>query len=145
VIAGLVRMVVVVESHASGGSLITAEAALERGVEVRVVPGPVHSPASAGSNQLLYDGPGPVRSARDVLDALGMIRPDVAVRTGQVDNLVLSRTAAAVLEATGWRPSSMNQIVRRASIGVAGVQAALDELESVGYVVNEGGWWIRRR
>jgi DNA processing protein len=145
VIAGLVRMVVVVESHASGGSLITAEAALERGVEVRVVPGPVHSPASAGSNQLLYDGPGPVRSARDVLDALGMIRPDAAVRTGQVDNPVLSRTAAAVLEATGWRPSSMNQIVRRASIGVAGVQAALDELESVGYVVNERGWWIRRR
>lgn len=76
VIAGLVRMVVVVESHAAGGSLITAEAALERGVDVRVVPGPVRSPASAGSNQLLYDGPGPVRSARDVLDAMGMILPD---------------------------------------------------------------------
>jgi DNA processing protein len=75
VIAGLVRLVVVVESHACGGSLITAEAAIERGVEVRVVPGPVHSPASAGSNQLLYDGPGPVRHAQDVLDALGVVRP----------------------------------------------------------------------
>lgn len=75
IIAGLARMVVVVESHVTGGSLVTAEAALERGIEVGVVPGPVHSPASAGSNQLLYDGPGPVRDATDVLDALGMFRP----------------------------------------------------------------------
>ena len=65
-------MVVVVESHAAGGSLITADAAMARGVEVRVVPGPVHSSASAGSNQLLYDGPGPVRNAQDVLDGLGI-------------------------------------------------------------------------
>jgi DNA processing protein len=145
VIAGLVRMVVVVESHASGGSLITAEAALERGVEVRVVPGPVRSPASAGSNQLLYDGPGPVRSGRDVLDALGMIRPDSDTGLRPVPNRRLSPGAAAVLEATGWRPASVNQIVRRSGTGVAGVQAALDELESGGYVASEGGWWVRRR
>jgi DNA processing protein len=73
IIAALAAMVVVVESHAAGGSLITAEAALARGIEVRVVPGPVHSSASAGSNQLLYDGPGPVRNAQDVLDALGIL------------------------------------------------------------------------
>ena len=76
IIAGLSRMVVIVESHRAGGSLITAEAALARGVELRVVPGSVHSAASAGSNQLLYDGPGPVRSARDILDGLGLFRPD---------------------------------------------------------------------
>jgi DNA processing protein len=40
IIAGLVSMVVVVESHAAGGSLITADAAIERGIEVRAVPGP---------------------------------------------------------------------------------------------------------
>jgi DNA processing protein len=145
VIAGLVRMVVVVESHASGGSLITAEAALERGVEVRVVPGPVHSPASAGSNQLLYDGPGPVRSGRDVLDALGMIRPDPEPRPGPNRTRPLSRAAAAVLEASGWRPASINQIVRRSGVSVAAVQAALDELEAGGYVASDGGWWVRRR
>jgi DNA processing protein len=75
VIAALSRLVVVVESHRSGGSLITVEAALRRGIEVRAVPGPVRSPASAGSNQLLADGPAPVRHAGDVLDALGSIGP----------------------------------------------------------------------
>jgi DNA protecting protein DprA len=75
IIAGLSQMVVIVESHAAGGSLITAEAALARGIEVRAVPGSIHNPASAGSNQLLYDGPGPVRSAQDVLDGLGVFLP----------------------------------------------------------------------
>jgi DNA processing protein len=75
VIAALSRLVVVVESHRCGGSLITVEAALRRGIEVRAVPGPVRSPASAGSNQLLADGPAPVRHAGDVLDALGSIGP----------------------------------------------------------------------
>jgi DNA processing protein len=73
IIAGLVSMVVVVESHAAGGSLITADAAIERGIEVRAVPGPVRSPASAGTNQLLFDGPGPVRDANDILEGLGLI------------------------------------------------------------------------
>jgi DNA processing protein len=73
IIAGLVSMVVVVESHAAGGSLITADAAIARGIEVRAVPGPVRSPASAGTNQLLFDGPGPVRDANDILEGLGLL------------------------------------------------------------------------
>ncbi|MGH9061336.1 MAG: DNA-processing protein DprA, partial [Acidimicrobiales bacterium] len=74
IIVALAELVVLVESHESGGSLITADAALARGRDLRVVPGPVHSPASAGTNQLLYDGAGPVRHAEDVLDCLGLIR-----------------------------------------------------------------------
>jgi DNA processing protein len=73
VIAGLSRLVVVVESHRAGGSLLTAEAALARGIDVAAVPGPVRSPASEGSNQLLADGPAPVRHAGDILDMLGQV------------------------------------------------------------------------
>ncbi|HEV2126740.1 MAG TPA: DNA-processing protein DprA, partial [Chloroflexota bacterium] len=47
---GLADVVVVVESHASGGSLHTVESALERGRPVMAVPGPVRSSASAGTN-----------------------------------------------------------------------------------------------
>ena len=74
VIAGSSELVVVVESHSGGGSLLTVEAALDRGIEVRAVPGPVHSSASEGTNQLLVEGAGPVRSAADVLDAMGDVR-----------------------------------------------------------------------
>ncbi|HUB68976.1 MAG TPA: DNA-processing protein DprA [Acidimicrobiales bacterium] len=74
IIAGLARMVVVVESHASGGSWHTVEAALRAGTEVGAVPGPVRSPASVGTNTLLHEGAVPVRNADDVLACLGQLR-----------------------------------------------------------------------
>jgi DNA processing protein len=170
IIAGLVRMVVVVESHAAGGSLITADAAVARGIDVRVVPGPVHSPASAGSNQLLYDGPGPVRDARDVLDGLGIfrsdpvrapvVRPAPADRADQGDwadpadpaapagpDGAASRDSDArgLLEAVSWRPTSLTQAVARSGLSVASAARALDDLEAAGLVGRHGDWWVRRR
>ncbi|MDQ1365734.1 MAG: processing protein [Acidimicrobiaceae bacterium] len=73
-IAALARVVVVVESHVAGGSMLTVAAAADRGVEVLAVPGPVNSPASIGTNQLLHEGVGPARHAGDVLAALGDLR-----------------------------------------------------------------------
>jgi DNA processing protein len=71
-IAGLAGVVVVVESHAEGGSLLTAAEAADRGRPVMAVPGSITSPASAGSNRLLRDGCSPVCSTDDVLGALGL-------------------------------------------------------------------------
>ncbi len=160
VIAGLVRMVVVVESHATGGSLITAEQAISRGIDVRVVPGPVHSPACAGSNQLLYDGPGPVRDARDVLDGLGIILPagagpgcttwPVQSRSsppapGADPGRTLGEPEAAVLTVVGWRPTSVDQAVERSGLAVGRVMSSLDALEARGWVARHGDWWVRCR
>jgi DNA processing protein len=139
-------MVVVVESHATGGSLITAEAAIVRGIDVRVVPGPVHSSASAGSNQLLYDGPGPVRNARDVLDGIGIFRSGGHTSDVSAERFEgLCADTRRVLEATGWRQTSLNQIVERSGLAVSATMAALDDLEELGRVTRDGGWWLRRR
>jgi DNA processing protein len=164
VIAGLSRLVVIVESHECGGSLITAEAAIERGIEVRVVPGPVHSPASAGSNQLLYDGPGPVRNARDVLDALGLFAPDERPAPGGGPEFVpsdpsssgrptgspldrparaLGPAARSVLEAVGWRPVSTGQLMTRTGLDAPATVRALEQLTASGQVSERGGWWVR--
>jgi DNA processing protein len=75
IIAALSQAVVVVESHTAGGSMLTVTAAAERGIDVLAVPGPITSPASAGTNQLLHEGLAPVRHAGDVLAALGDFRP----------------------------------------------------------------------
>ena len=56
IIAALADVVVVVESHDTGGALLTVDEALERSRTVMAVPGPVGSPASRGTNQLLADG-----------------------------------------------------------------------------------------
>ena len=197
IIAGLVHMVVVVESHATGGSLITADAAIARGIDVRVVPGPVHSPAAAGSNQLLYEGPGPVRDAWDVLDGLGILvpdrdrprpgarpgrrrdprpavagaaraessdapappappppptvggrgrpgcRPPPADPTADRQPIGWSDDARRVIEAAGWRPASLNQIVRRSGLPIWTAMALLDQLEADGVLARQGEWWVR--
>ncbi|MDP9402689.1 MAG: DNA-protecting protein DprA, partial [Actinomycetota bacterium] len=72
IIASLCDVLVVVESHRAGGSLHTVRSAEERGVTVMAVPGPVRSPASAGTNRLLSEGCPPACDVDDVLVALAL-------------------------------------------------------------------------
>ena len=58
IIAALAEVVVVVESRERGGSLITAQPPAERGIPLMAVPGGVHNPAAAGTNELLREGAG---------------------------------------------------------------------------------------
>lgn len=69
-IAALSAGVLVVEMGEKSGARHTVDYALELGKEVFAVPGPIGSPASAGTNQLLKDGARLVTCARDVLEEL---------------------------------------------------------------------------
>ncbi len=73
-LAAVSHVVVVVESHARGGSLRTADEALARGLPVGAVPGSIRSPASCGTNSLIADGCFPVRDVTDVLVAVDRAR-----------------------------------------------------------------------
>ena len=53
VVAGMVDLVIVVESAVSGGALITAELASSYNREVFAVPGPIFSPKSRGCHALI--------------------------------------------------------------------------------------------
>lgn len=106
IIAALSDFVVVVESHARGGALSTAEEATLRGISVGAVPGSVTSPAAAGTNALLMDGCTPIRHAGDVLDALGLFlsgdnRPPLTVdptdRVGHMDQMILDELQAGAV------------------------------------------------
>ena len=70
IISGLSRAVVIVEAADKSGALITARHAAEQGREVFAIPGPVDSPASAGSLHLLRQGAKLIRSADDILEDL---------------------------------------------------------------------------
>ncbi len=70
-IASLADATVIVESHGTGGALLTAEESAERGKPVLAVPGSVLSPAADGTNGLIADGAVPTRDASDVLVTLG--------------------------------------------------------------------------
>jgi DNA processing protein len=64
-IAGLAGRLVVVEAGAQSGALYTVAAAREFGRPVYAVPGPIHSPASEGSNRVLLEGGTPLLCVRE--------------------------------------------------------------------------------
>ena len=73
IIAGICEGVVVVESDASGGSMITAKFAGEQGRLLFAVPGRIDQPTSAGCHQLIRDGATLLTSVDDILNELNYL------------------------------------------------------------------------
>jgi DNA processing protein len=61
-----------VEAGFKSGALLTAHAALDLGRVVAAVPGPIDSPQSQGTNELLRDGAVVITSAADALQLAGL-------------------------------------------------------------------------
>ena len=68
IISGLSDGILVVEARIRSGSLITADAALDQGKDVFVIPGRVGDPLSVGCNRLIRQGAIPVLSPDDILE-----------------------------------------------------------------------------
>lgn len=142
ILAALADVVVVVESSGGGGSMHTVRSALERDRLVMAVPGPVDSPESEGTNELLVDGAAPVRDAEDVLAALGhphTTRPPRAEEPS-MQRPRPSGDAAALLELVSWRAVSVEELARRSGLGFGALSAALVRLESDGWILQRDGW-----
>jgi DNA processing protein len=138
IIAGLSDALIVVESHERGGSLLTVDEAQVRDVPVGVVPGPITSNASAGSNRLLVDGATPILDAEDVLAMIGHSRPrEVDRRTDDV--------SSTLLDVLGWTPLSFDQLCLRISLSPAQVAAELEQLVNTGLCARSGPWIERVR
>ncbi|WP_342581150.1 DNA-processing protein DprA [Ureibacillus sp. FSL W7-1570] len=72
IISGISEAIVVTEAARKSGTLITTDHALEHGKDVFVVPGPIDSKLSEGTNQLLREGAIPVWSGQQILDELNL-------------------------------------------------------------------------
>jgi DNA processing protein len=83
-LALLADLVIVVEAQSGTRELACAQLADALGRKLAAVPGRVTSPASEGTNQLLFEGVDVVRSAEDALDLLYEVKPrplrDSAIR-----------------------------------------------------------------
>lgn len=153
IIAALADVVVVVESHRSGGSLYTAEAAARRAIPVCAVPGSVHSAASAGTNELLIEGCVPVRDADDVLAAVALARqgrgmaapvPSPSGRRappGGPDPA--DRVQCSVWEAVDDTPTTVETVLLRTDLSLAALTAAGEALVDQGLLTAGAGWWSR--
>ena len=142
-IAAAADIVVVVESRAAGGSLLTVNEAIRRDRQVMAVPGSLRNPAAAGANALLADGCAPVLDVDDVLTALGLSGAERTARRepgGPTSPGVGDRSPAAgrVLDSCDDGPASIDELVARTGLGVTEVLAAVSELLVAEAVVDDG-------
>jgi DNA processing protein len=134
IMAGLARVVVVVEAAESSGSLITADFASQVSAEVAAVPGRVTARIAAGSNALLHDGAAVIRDAEDVLDLVYGVgcRPKQA-KTERALEPALRHVLDAVEVG-----DSLPAAARRASLTAGELRGALGRLEALGLVYRDG-------
>ena len=139
IIAGLSEVLVVVESRARGGSMITVREAEKRAVTVMAVPGPPATPPCEGTNALLVDGCAPVTCVDDVLAVLGI---DHSRAWAAPDHRTVPVGDDALLLASMGRiPCTIDELALLSGRDVLDVAVALGRLEQMEWVAHSSGWW----
>ncbi len=158
IVSGLSRAVIVVEAAAKSGSLITARNALDQGRDVLVVPGHPFDARASGCNMLIRDGATLVRSAEDVLEALGSLSGDMP-QQATLPNLLseaappktkrslrdVSKLHMMILDRLGPSPLSEDQLIRDTGQDAQTVTPALVDLELDGKVIRHSGGLLSRK
>lgn len=140
-ISGLAAGILVVEASLKSGSLITARMALEQGREVFAVPGSIHHPLAKGCHLLIKQGAKLTESVADMLEELPPLQaaredlPSAAQTSAdETQALNLDPTQQRILDAMGYAPCSLDDLVERTQLTGAEISAILLMLELDGHV-----------
>lgn len=143
IISGLSKGIVVTESKEKGGSLITAEFALEEGREVFAVPGDIFSPYSAGCNNLIKNSQAKlITGVKDILEEYGIGEKESGISLEEnsqltelekkvYNNLIGIKNLDELIMDTGYKPSELLTL--------------LMELEMKELVISVAGGGYRRK
>jgi DNA processing protein len=127
-IAALAKVVIIVEAPEKSGALRTARVALDLNRDLAVVPGPIDSPQSAGSNALFRDGAHPIMSAADALALMGLTPAVHSLKDPEDPDQY------QIWKALGDGPADLDTLCHRASLPVQRCLAAVTALELTGSI-----------
>lgn len=145
ILAALARAVVVVEAGPGSGSLITVDHALDLGIDVFAVPGPIDLPACAGSNGLLAEGARALVAVGDfVREVTGRDAAEAAAAQDLNGTGSKGGAAAALLARLGEETLGADELAARAGLALPVALALLSELELAGIVRQLPGMRFRR-
>lgn len=149
IISGLSCGVLVVEAGKKSGALITAHYALQQGRDIFAVPGPVTSPMSIGTLNLLKQGATPVGSAHDILENISglsvkpLLKP-VTETAPSASTEVLSSEEQQILNTLSEKPVRIDELSDQSGLAVCDLFNILLNLELKGFVDQISGQQFKR-
>jgi DNA processing protein len=145
-VSGISSGTVVVESGASGGSLITARFAAEQGRSVFAVPGRVDQASSLGCHHLIREGATLIRNANDIIDdLLPSLTLDFSVDTASsqasesqprnLESVNFSKNEVTIMHALQQDGiMSSEEISSKSTLQAQDIASTLTGLELAGYI-----------
>ena len=163
IISGMSLGTLVIEAGLRSGSLITARLANEQGRDVFAVPGSVHNPQARGCHRLIREGVKLVETAEEVADELAplarqlaediehLLAPSETKETGfpldesiQPPHMKVDPEYRRLLDAVGFDPTPVDEIIQRSRLTPAAVSSMLLMLELDGRIsAHAGGRYSR--
>lgn len=140
VIAALSTALILIECPVKSGAMSTANATLDMGRELFVVPGPVHLESFRGSHALIREGATLIDHPDLVLEAMGIDSMPETVPEADHDP-----TTARLLDALGAEPLTGEHLVARTGLDASEVLTALTMMEVDGLVRRDATGYIRVR
>ena len=138
IVVGLSQACLVVESAFDGGSMISANFALEMGRDVLAIPGSIHNPMARGCHKLIKQGAKLCETAQDVLEELRITHYQSPRVNGE---LVIEEP---LLVAIGFEPISIDSLCAKLDVEFSELCGQLLEYELEGKIVNCGGGRYQR-
>jgi len=137
IVAGLCHGTLVIEATLKSGSLITARSAMDSNRDVYAIPGPIDSPLSEGTNELIKNGATPVTSVQDLFG----IEP---VKDQQITFTPANDDEATVYRQLHLSPRHRDELIRTTQLPTQKVMSILTILEMKGACRHEGGQFYTR-
>ena len=128
-ISGLSRAVVIVEAAERSGALITAHHAAEQGRTVFAVPGPIDTPASAGTNHLIRQGAILIRGVEDIIEELEGVRDTATPARPATPPPDLDAAQQRIWEFLADQPRHVDEIAQTLQLAVPQISGALLTME----------------
>ncbi|MEM7053843.1 MAG: DNA-processing protein DprA [Pseudomonadota bacterium] len=163
IISGMSLGVLVVEAGEQSGSLITARLAGEQGREVFAIPGSIRNPMARGCHRLIRQGAKLVETPQEVVEELQPLSQELAdslislidrPSSAQAESSLCEppnaqpgdRQVQRLLEAVGFDPTPIDDIIERSQMPTQAVSSMLLMLELEGQVnAHAGGRYSRSR
>ncbi len=140
IMAGMSHATLIIEAKDASGSLITGRLALEYNRDVGIIPGPIFSPQSQGTNRLLRDGAQAITEKADLYMLLGLAIDEKTPYLNQEKLFeLLSPEEREIIDLLKDGGKEMDEIIEQSSLNTSAVLTVVSSLSLKGIVIEQMG------